>query len=80
MTDTALRKQCNPMLFIVTLSIKISPRGSDNLNNDARNEDFPAPVRPTIPTYSEYKKYIRDCLIIIFTFRKLDNTSNLLKQ
>ena len=56
MTDIALRKQCNPMLFITTLSIKISPRGSDNLNIDARNEDFPAPVRPTIPTYKTYKR------------------------
>ena len=44
------RKSCNPILAISTLSILMDPEtASIILNNDRVNDDFPAPVLPTIP-------------------------------
>ena len=37
---------------MLTLSIRIVPVGSASLNKAVINEDFPAPVRPTIPILS----------------------------
>ena len=37
---------------MLTLSIRIVPVGSANLNKAVINEDFPAPVLPTIPILS----------------------------
>lgn len=44
------RKSCNPTDFVSTSSIRISPSIGANLNRAAINDDFPAPVLPTIPT------------------------------
>ena len=46
------RKSCNPWFRMLTLSIRIFPVGSDSLNKAVINDDFPAPVRPTIPILS----------------------------
>lgn len=47
-----LRKVCNPILDMSTPSIKIDPSAASTMRNRLRvNEDFPAPVRPTIPTF-----------------------------
>lgn len=47
-----LRNVCNPILDISTPSTKIDPSAASTIRNKLRvKEDFPAPVRPTIPTY-----------------------------
>ena len=44
---------CSPMFEISKPSITIAPlAGSTNLNNATVNELLPAPVLPTIPTFS----------------------------
>jgi hypothetical protein len=46
-------KSYNPNLLTSTLSIKIVPStGSMSRKRAKVREDFPAPVRPTIPTFS----------------------------
>lgn len=48
-----LRKVCSPILDISTPSTKIDPSAASTIRNKLRvREDFPAPVRPTIPTYN----------------------------
>ena len=45
------RRSCSPIVPISTLSMMILPiAGSIILNKAKVREDFPAPVRPTIPT------------------------------
>lgn len=47
-----LRKVCNPIFDMSTPSIKMVPSAASTIRNKLRvNEDFPAPVRPTMPTY-----------------------------
>ncbi len=43
------RKSWRPIVLLSTPSMIMCPSGSANLNNEAINDDFPAPVRPTIP-------------------------------
>ena len=50
--DIFFRNSCNPILLMFMSSIKIVPVGSDSLNRAVISEDFPAPVRPTIPILS----------------------------
>lgn len=45
------RSSCNPILLMSRLSTKMEPSLTANLNNAPINDDFPAPVLPTIPTY-----------------------------
>lgn len=45
------RNSCNPNSCISRLSIVILPSLRANLNNAPINDDFPAPVLPTIPIY-----------------------------
>lgn len=47
-----LRKSCKPIVLISMSSIIISPSNGFNRNRVEINDDFPAPVRPTIPTFS----------------------------
>lgn len=44
------RKSLSAMLPVSTLSMTIDPSNGASLNKAAISEDFPAPVRPTIPT------------------------------
>ena len=53
MMDILLRRSWSPSDRQLTPSILTKPSGSANLNNAAIREDFPAPVRPTIPTWNE---------------------------
>ena len=46
------RKSCRPMVLVSIPSIKICPSGSVSRNSAAISDDFPAPVRPTMPTLS----------------------------
>jgi len=49
-----LRNVCNPILDMSTPSTRIDPSAASTIRNKLRvKEDFPAPVRPTIPTYSD---------------------------
>ena len=52
MMDTRLRSMLSPTAAMLKPSILISPAcsGSAIRNRATRTEDFPAPVRPTIPT------------------------------
>lgn len=43
------RRSWRPIVLLSIPSIITCPSGSANLNSDAISEDFPAPVRPTIP-------------------------------
>ena len=49
--DSFSLKSCNPISFIDTPSIRNLPLGSASRNKADINDDLPAPVRPTIPTY-----------------------------
>ena len=49
MIDIFFRKSCKPIFERSILSIMIFPVGSESLNKAVINEDFPAPVLPTIP-------------------------------
>ena len=43
----------SPYLLMSKPSIKMDPLSASMIrNNDIVNDDFPAPVRPTTPTYS----------------------------
>ena len=53
--DSFSLKQCNPISLIDTPSMLIIPCGSASRNKADINDDLPAPVRPTIPTYLERK-------------------------
>lgn len=47
-----LRNVCNPILDMSTPSTRIDPSAASTIRNKLRvKDDFPAPVRPTIPTY-----------------------------
>ena len=50
--DIFFRNSCKPILLMLMSSIKIVPFGSESLNKAVINDDFPAPVRPTIPILS----------------------------
>ena len=54
MIDIRFRNSCNPIFAQSISSIEILPLSiSVNRNKATINEDFPAPVRPTIPIFSE---------------------------
>lgn len=45
------RRSCRPILAMLTSSIMISPSAGSLMRNKPRvRDDFPAPVRPTMPT------------------------------
>ena len=45
-------RSLNPYVVISTPSINMDPLTASIIrNNDIVNDDFPAPVRPTTPTY-----------------------------
>ena len=45
-------RSLNPIVAISIPSIKIAPRADSIIRNNANvNDDLPAPVLPTIPTY-----------------------------
>lgn len=46
-------RSARPTLSVSTASIEIVPSVPVNLKMDAMMEDFPAPVRPTIPIWKE---------------------------
>lgn len=52
MIDTLDRNVSKVILPVFTPSIRISPSTHASLKMVPINEDFPAPVRPTIPTFS----------------------------
>ena len=46
------RNSCNPRDAILIPSMKIEPSAASIMRNRAKvNDDFPAPVLPTIPTF-----------------------------
>lgn len=45
------RRSCKPIAFVSMPSMVIWPSGSVSRNSDPINDDFPAPVRPTMPIY-----------------------------
>ena len=48
------RRSCKPILLMLIPSMTIAPSaGSINRNKDSAIDDFPAPVRPTIPNYTQ---------------------------
>ena len=52
MIDILALRSFNPIFRTSTPSIMILPLGSARRNKAATRLDFPAPVRPTIPTFS----------------------------
>lgn len=52
MIDSFSLKSCNPISQIDTPSMVSFPLGSASRNKADINDDLPAPVRPTIPIYS----------------------------
>ena len=48
-------RSLNPNVLMSIPSIKMDPLSASMIrNNDIVNDDFPAPVRPTTPTYMIY--------------------------
>ena len=48
------RKSCNPISAMFTPSMMIAPSIASMIRNkESDREDFPAPVRPTMPTYEQ---------------------------
>ena len=52
MIDILFRKWFKSISIMLILSIKMFPVGSESLNRAVINDDFPAPVLPTIPIFS----------------------------
>ena len=53
MIDIFFLKSCRASVEISMLSIKIVPVGSESRKRAVINDDFPAPVLPTIPILSK---------------------------
>ncbi|KAH3662633.1 hypothetical protein OGAPHI_005885 [Ogataea philodendri] len=53
MIDSFDRSSCNPISWIFTPSISIAPSGSLSRYKAVMMVDFPAPVRPQIPIFSD---------------------------
>lgn len=71
------RNVCNPNLDMSISSITIlPPAGSIILNKLNVKEDFPAPVRPTIPTYTfienQRSTYLKTFLWSYFSWKVID--------
>jgi hypothetical protein len=56
------RRSCRPMSAIFMPSISMHPPAASRMrNSDSAIDDFPAPVRPTIPIYNqdEYNSFFK---------------------
>ena len=60
-------RSCSPYLLMSMPSIKMDPLSASMIrNNDIVNDDFPAPVRPTTPTYNNNNDCY--CYMQVLTF------------